>query len=234
MKGGKAMSYNVNYGYANPGYQGANMKEFCNPNSKMTLTGRGTIKVKPDIAIINLGVETKGNNLQDTQAENALISNQLINTILKEGVRENDIQTYSYIINPEYEYVNGKQIFKGYRVINNYRVTIREIDKVGNIIDAAVKSGANLAQNIEFSVSNGSIYYNQALNLAIEDAIKKAENIERRFNYKINKIPESIKEESYGQPIVMESTTLKAMPGTPVKSGLMEISAAVTAVFCYR
>lgn len=224
------MSYGINYGYVNP----LNGREYLVHCNKMTLSGKGTIKVKPDMATINLGVETKGGNLQEVQAQNAQLSNNLISTLLNLGIKENDIQTYSYTITPEYDYVDGKQIFRGYRVVNNFKITVRDIGKVGTIIDAAVKSGANLAQNIEFGLSNGSAYYNQALNLAIEDAIKKAENIERRFNYMINKTPASIKEESIGQPIVMESAAFKVSGGTPVQSGLLEINASIAAVFCYR
>lgn len=228
------MAYNSIYANSNPGFQGASMRDICSQAKRMTLSGKGVVKAKPDVAFVNLGVESQGKNLQEVQQENAIIANRIVNTLIKLGINENNIQTFSYIINPEYDYIEGKQVFKGYRVIHNYKIALDNTESVGRIIDAAVGSGANIVGNIEFGITKGSIYYNQALNLAIEDAINKAENIERRFNYIINKVPYSIKEESYGQPIVMESTAFKAQSSTPVKSGLLDITAAVTVVFCYN
>ena len=160
----------INYGYCN--------SNFCNANLRtMLVSGIGTIKAEPNLAIASLGVITENINLKEAQEENAKKTNAVINSLIEMGIPKEMIKTASFNIEPKYDYVEGKQVFRGYRVSNILSVTIKELSKIGEIIDAAVASGANRVDNISFSIEFPSIYYKQALNLAIKDAISKEKEI---------------------------------------------------------
>jgi len=137
------------------------------------INGKGSIKVKPNIAIVTLGVSTEGKELKNIQEENALRASKVAGTLKRLGIREEDIQTQNYNIDIQYDYIEGKEIFKGYRVRNILKVIVRDIDRVGQVIDEAVEDGANIVSHIRFTVSDESIYYNRALRHAIEDSIEK-------------------------------------------------------------
>lgn len=227
------MPYNLN-----PNYLDDNQSNYCRINTtdyKMNLSGKGSIMVKPDIAVVNIGVATENKDLKIAQEENAEKSTAVYNTLIKNKVAEKDIMTESYTITPEYDYVEGKQIFRNYKVSNIFKVTIRDLSMVGEVIDDAVNSGANIVNSIVFTASNSEFYYRQALNMAIDDAVKKAESIEKNLDIIVNKVPFSITEQSVGYAPVYEKALYSSPQSvaTPISSGEIEISASVNVVFTY-
>ena len=104
---------------------------------KLKVNGKGSIMVNPDEAVIVLGVTNENIQLENAQKENAEKVAAIINTLLKLGVLKEDIQTQTYQIQPQYDYVDGKQIFRGYRVIHNLKVNVKNISMVGKIVDTA-------------------------------------------------------------------------------------------------
>lgn len=203
------------------------------PLYTMTLQGEGSVAVVPDIAILNIGVETINQNLGVAQEENAIISRRILNVFEEMGIREEDIQTGMYNINKQYEYVDGKQIDKGYRVTNLFQVKVRNIEMVGEVIDAAVEQGANLIQGITFDVDNENYYYQIALNLSLKSALNKAKAIGRSMGYKIMEIPLEIVEESYNVAPLEYSYSRKEIQ-TPIEPGQKQIVAKVRAIFSYQ
>ncbi|ERI89860.1 hypothetical protein HMPREF1982_04125 [Clostridiales bacterium oral taxon 876 str. F0540] len=203
--------------------------------SSLKLEGNSSIMVKPDIAAAFLGVITQNKNLADAQSENAEISNKVISSLLNLGIKDKDIKTENFSISPEYDYVDGKQIFRGYKVTNNLRITIRDISQVGTVIDTAVANGANTVYNVNFSLSNREEVYNRALSLAIKNAVDKALSVEKTLNIVVDKTPAEILEESSGA--ITPKTSLYALEApasaTNIKSGEIEVAAKVTAIFNY-
>lgn len=150
------------------------------------------------------------------------------------GVREEDIKTESYYIIPEYDYVDGRKIFRGYRVNNNLSIIIRDIEETGKIIDASVEAGANVVNNISFEAADPDKYSREALNLAIQDAIGKAKEIGKTLNVEVNNTPIRIDEEkpSYASIERTYLDTLKVT--TPVMPGTLEFRAVANAIFSYK
>lgn len=203
-------------------------------NYQMSINGKGSVMVEPDIATVSLGVITENKELKAAQEENAVKSTQVLNSLINSGVEEKDIKTETYTINPEYDYIEGKQVFRGYRVTHTFKVTIKNLKNIGEIIDSAVASGANTVSNINFTISNPSIYYRKALNLAIEGAVRKAESMESSLEITINRIPISIIEEGQGYTPIAEKAVYSAPAAvTPIKEGQIEIIANIKAVFIY-
>ncbi len=217
----------MNYDFYSP-----NLQSF--KKGELKLNGTATIKVEPNIAIVNLGVVTEDMNLEKAQRENAIKVTAIINELLKFNIPKEDISTSSYNIEPQYDYIEGKQVFRGYRVTNILSVTIKDLSKVGQIIDAAVSKGANRVDNIKFTVENPSLYYNKALSLAIINAINKARQVENTLKVSVFKIPYKIIEQSATQNI-QEVAGFKVLAATtPILPSQITITANIEAFFHYK
>ena len=196
--------------------------------------GNGTIKLVPDIGEITLGVVTEDKDLEKAQRENAKLSNDIIDKLNELGIEDDDIETVTYTVEPVYDYVEGRQVFRGYRVTNLILVTIEDISKMGYIIDEVIKVGGNVVRNINFKVSNPEKYYKEALNLAVIDSINKAMGIGNTLGVLIEKVPKEIVEESPSYGPVLEPVRYGAPEGTtPIQPGKIEITSRVKSTFKY-
>lgn len=207
-----------------------------NNSSEKTLTvdGTGIVKLEPDIAVVNLGVETIGKEVWSAQEENSRLSTAMVQAINRMGIDKKDIGTANYSISPEYDFIEGKQVFRGYRVINTYNITIRDLKEVGQIIDVAVKNGANKINDINFTISNPSPFINRALSLAVKDAFEKAQTIADTLGVELNAIPNSVTEEHVSSAERSSTVTAYlAAPKAQIEGGQLEISARIKAIYTY-
>lgn len=200
----------------------------------MMVTGVGSLSVVPDRAQIQLEVRTENQQLSQAQQDNAEAMNQVIDSLLQMGIARGDIQTVSYTISPQYDYVDGKQLLRTYQVTNAITVKIADIDQVGNVIDVAVQNGANQVSTIQFTVENEQIYYQQALSLALKNAGAKAQTLADTMQLQLDPIPIKIMEQTAKESPAPRLFSAKAVPGsTPIEQGEMMINAAVTVQFQY-
>ncbi|SHJ88074.1 SIMPL domain-containing protein [Tepidibacter formicigenes] len=198
----------------------------------ISVNGIGIIKTQPDTATLTIGVVTEDKDLKKAQRENSLKVNQIIKSLAGIGIKEKDIQTINYTVRKNYDYIDGKQEFRNYEVRHILQVTVRDINQAGNVYDIAVENGANIEGGIEFSISSAEKYYNQALELAVENAIDKANKVANTLETNVKKLPSSIKETTFSQGKAEYLTTYMAKDSqTPILGGLIEIKAQVTAVF---
>lgn len=196
--------------------------------------GSGSVKVKPDTAVIQLGVVTEGTNLTSVQNENASTISRVKSRLMAAGVEEENIQTSDYSVYPQYDYVDGKQEFRGYQVSHMLTVTVEDIEQTGAVIDAAVQSGANRVMNIEFTVSQSYYYYQKALQIALGQALATAQTIANTMNVKLDRKPFRIVEEKGPDvPPVQPYAKTQALSesAVPIEPGLMEIEARVDVWF---
>lgn len=139
----------------------------------VSITATGKIKAYPDVAYISLSIETKDAELEKAQAENAERANNLIQILLDENIKEESIKTTGFYIFPEYSYKSDSPALLGYKVCHQMKIKISEIDKLGSVIDTAVKNGANVITGIEYAIENIMPTYNQALENALNIAKEK-------------------------------------------------------------
>lgn len=196
-------------------------------NRTMTLTGQGQVTAVPNIAVIRLGVQTTGENLVDMQAENAQITQSIIQTLQRMGI--SDIKTFQYSIDKVYDYENGRQVDRGYSVRNILEIRTTNLDMAGNIIDTSVNLGANVVDLISFDVANRDYYYQQALNMAIMNAMQKAKSISMNLGIPADPVPVRITENSAApiQPYYRQELAA----ATPIMPGNIKIEAFVTVDF---
>lgn len=198
----------------------------------MTLSGTGEVSAVPDTAVIRLGVQTTGDNLAVIQQDNANISQAILQGLEQLGITE--IKTFQYTIDKQYDYENNVRIDKGYSVRNIFEIRTQQLDLVGEIIDTAVNNGANVVDLVTFEVSEPELYYNQALNLAIMNSIRKAIAIAENLGIDINPIPINIVENSFmPTPISQNFAMREGAAVTPIEPGTKQIVASVTSKFAY-
>lgn len=196
------------------------------------VNGEGEASVSPDTLKIALGVINEGLELQTLQVQNAGAITNVIQTLLEIGIKREDIKTIDYRIDPQYRYEDGKQIFTGYRITHMLEITTDKINDAGRIVDSAVRSGANTVSNISFTVKDTSPYYELALMMAAQDAMRKAEVLSKSFGAAYKNIPYLIMEEVIpGGPVPLTYTALKAEAQTPIEPGKLTIQARIKAFF---
>ncbi|WP_440602644.1 SIMPL domain-containing protein [Bacillus sp. GB_SG_008] len=199
----------------------------------VTVQGEGVVKAKPDVVVLTIGVRTEGTNVKQAQEENAALSAKLLDSLKQLGITEQNIKTLSYTITPQYEYVNEKAMLRGYQVEHLYEIIVLNVQKAGEVYEAAVANGANVAKGLVFRVSEPNAYYKQALVLAVQNAQEKARTIASTYNLNVNPIPISVVEESSHMPREFVAYSAVHSGAPPIQSGELEIISTVRAIFTY-
>ncbi|HAS74835.1 MAG TPA: hypothetical protein DCS67_11885 [Clostridiales bacterium UBA8960] len=204
----------------------------------VTVTGEGKITVSPDLAYIDIGVQTKNADAAIAQQENAKLMTAVVNAIKAAGVKAEDIKTTGYSLYQTYDYFPDKQSDPYYVANNTVNIKIKDITKVGTIIDTATGAGANTINSVRFTVADDSKFYQDALKLAMANAKGKAGSIMGTFNVTPS-IPHSVTEVSYGGNLQYDYYPAKGMGemaadvSTPIESGEITITATVTVSYDY-
>ena len=158
------------------------------PPNTITVSGEGKVLVKPDIAVINIGVIKEDADLAKVQQNAADIMGQLAKFLKDNKVEEKDIKTTSYSISPRYDYKEGEQKLRGYEVFQNLEVKIRELGKVGAILSGAAARGANQVGSLTFSVDDSKKAKDEARAMAIKEAKEKAGRLSADLGVSLRKI----------------------------------------------
>ncbi|WP_173917895.1 SIMPL domain-containing protein [Halobacillus sp. Marseille-Q1614] len=196
----------------------------------ITVSGAGKMSAQPDVATVQLGVVTKGKDLTRTQQENARVMTQVIQAVEGTGVPRSNIRTVDYSIQPQYDYIEGQQVFRGYEVRNIVSVTIENINQTGTVIDTAVQNGANQVTNIEFSVQNPEALYQEALSKALKEAYRKAQTIAQTMRMQLDPSPIKVVERKQEGVVPLAQTAVFSAP-TPIEPGQLEVEAFVEVQF---
>lgn len=149
-----------------------------NGQGGISVAGTGTVLIKPDVVRVMLGVQGKAATVVEAQKQTADKSAALTDALKQAGVKDEDIKTADYSINPDYIYQNGQPPrLTGYNVNNRLEVTLRDISKAGNILDAAGAVGTTEIGGITFTLSDTSEALKQARSAAMADARLKADQL---------------------------------------------------------
>jgi uncharacterized protein YggE len=144
----------------------------------LTVVGRGTASVSPDVATANIGAETQAPDVSEAVAQNTATMDAILAALVEAGVAEQDIQTSEYSIFFD-EGFRGVDVpaEPTFRVFNMVRVTIRDLTSVGDVIQAAVDAGANRLYGVSFAISDTSEAEAEAREEAIADARQRTEHL---------------------------------------------------------
>lgn len=201
----------------------------------ITVSGAGEAFGAPDLALLNLGVSAQGKTVKEARETAAAAMNNVLDALKDSGVADKDVQTRQFRIEPEYEYPDGRQELIGFRVTNIVEAKVRDLDRLGEVIDDVAEAGGDVVQvqGLSFTIEKPDELRAQARAEAVADARARAESLADLAGVKLGK-PISINESTAIPPTpffagaVMERDVQVA---TPIEAGELEISVTVDIVF---
>lgn len=150
------------------------LAETAAPGATITVTGSASVSLEADYAQVSVGVSTKAATVEEATSQNGEAIRSVIAALTAYGIAEEDIATSSYSVHAEYDYMTGKAVLSGYNVTNQLTVIIRDMEHIGATLDEATKAGANNIYNVEFCSTQSAEAQDEALTLAVQDAMRKA------------------------------------------------------------
>jgi uncharacterized protein YggE len=211
---------------------------FSQQNVGLQVAGEGKVTAVPDIALLRLGVEAEAEMVTEAQRQAAEAMDKVVKVLKGEDVSEKDIQTQWFSVYPVRRWFDreDREETIGYRVTNIVVVKIREVDKVGTIVDTVAEAGGDLTriETISFAVDDPAVCYEEAREKAMEDAMVKAEQMANVADVKLGK-PIYISEgTAYVPPIrdlYKEGAAAPVPPPTPISPGELEFQVTVLMVY---
>ena len=218
-------------------------------NSGIHVTGFGSVSLEPDLAIMKIGIESFSKTVSEARETAAEAMDSVKAILLENRVAEKDIQTRRFNIYPRYDYeevvVGGrytsKQILSGYVVSNSANVKLREIDRIGEVVDDVAKAGGDLLriEGIDFTVEDTEPYMSTLRQKAVSDAFTKAKEF---ANFSVIELGSVIAIVEGGSPSLRSSSdmgyemmrSMAASPSTPIDTGELELKLTVQMVFSIK
>jgi len=202
----------------------------------ISVSGTGDASGPPDLALLDLGVSTEGKTVKEARDAAAAAMDAVLGALEDDGVADEDVQTRQFRIEPEYEFPDGEQVLTGFRVTNIVEAKLRDLDRVGEVIDDVAQAGGDVVQvqSLRFTIEEPEDLRAQARDDAVADARARAESLADLAGVKLGK-PISINESAGGPP---PSPFLEAAPArtgageaTPIQPGELEVSVTVDVTF---
>jgi len=205
------------------------------PEHTISVAGTGIVKIAPDVADFSAGVNVTKTTVREARAAAAVQMTAVIAAIKKAGVADADIQTSGVSVDAVYDYTNSnKPRITGYQVSNTVTATVRDLDKVSDVVDGAMNAGANQLNGITFRVNDPAAAEAQARDAAVKDAKAKADALATAAGVSITGV-QTITESSatVPQPMVLRAAAPAAADGvaTPIQAGTNEVSISVSIVY---
>lgn len=200
----------------------------------LTVNGEGEIKVKPEIAILDLGVTTLSKNAKDAVQANAERMSAVIKALEAKEVGATDLQTVGYNVSPIIDYDEKSPTFGQvleYRVDAQLRATV-DVERAGEAIDAAIRAGASSTSGLRFGVRDESALRNRALKAAVKAARRDADAVVDAMGYKLLDA-QSVEVTGGSGSVIIRPSFREAAAPTPIEGGTITIRASVRTVFAY-
>ena len=208
----------------------------------ITVVGVGEVSLVPDTAEINVGAEARASTVSEAKAEVERQITAIVAALQGIGIDEKDIQTSNFSIYYEQDPVPvvrteiagtspAEESRGGYRVSNMLRVTIRNVDLAGDVLDAVVEAGANQIYGVTFTVSDETLWQSQAREKAMADAQARAAELAGLANVELGEVL-SVSEVigSASVPMMAE----RAFGGGGITPGEMELGSQLQVVFAIQ
>lgn len=205
----------------------------------IVVVGEGEATVAPDLAIVSLGVaETRKTAREALDVANGAIT-AVVDALKKQGIAARDLQTSGLSIQAQYSYPQNDDgtpkppVLTGYMVSNTLTVRIRDLSKVGAVIDQAVTSGVNQGGDIRFTNEDPAKTMAEARTEAVKDAIDRARTLAAAADVKLGRILEITEATRPGDPRPLMSARMakEAADGVPVEAGENSYSVNVNVTF---
>lgn len=210
----------------------ATTNEDQTPANTIQVTAQGTVRVEPDIACITLGVQSEAKTAESAQAANLEKMTGLYQALEKMGIEKKDYYTSQYNVSPVYSYADNTPRVTGYTTVNTVEVTVRDLDKIGALLDEAAKAGMNQAYSLQFDLENPDAAGLEAMKAALTNADAKAKlmaqttgaQIVRVISVRDSGVNTSSPNNNYRYAAPMAEAAAMDKASVPVSSGTLEVT----------
>jgi uncharacterized protein YggE len=204
------------------------------PQARIVVTGEGSVAAPPDYAEIRTGVTTRGKSAKEALDANSKLMTAVNAVLQNAGVEQKDIQTSRFSIEPVYaqQQPNGVRTLAGFEAVNQVGVKVRQIEKLGDILDKLVSAGATDIGGIEFLHADPAKALDQARQAAVADAHRKAELYAQTSGLALGSVLWITEDQTYAA--VMKGGVMRAAAGAmaaPIAAGEDTLRASVTVGF---
>jgi uncharacterized protein len=198
----------------------------------VVVSGEGVVKAAPDQAWVTLAAESRSKNPKEAQAQNAKAMSAVQEKLIASGISKDAIRTLSYDLQLESDWVNGRQVPRGYVARNTIEVRLDDITRIGEVIDISVTSGATSVHGVRFDLKQRDALEREALKRATADARARAEAAAAGAGASIGRVVRveepAVRPFPPPTPMMMTREAAQdARPQTPVVAGEIEIRASV-------
>jgi len=207
--------------------------------NSIIISETGEVYAKPDLAVVIFSVIKEAKTVAEATSENVEAMNNIIQAVKREGLEDKDLKTISFNLYPRYEYTEESyrnRILVGYEVSQGLEVKIRDMEKIGTIIEKATSAGANDVSGLQFTIDNEEELKKEARNQAIEKAKAKAQELTSQLEVKLGKVisfNESFFVPYYDARVYLEEA--KGMGGgepvPDIQTGENTISVTITVIY---
>lgn len=198
----------------------------------LSLTGEGSASAAPDQATITSGVTSEGQTAREAVDANSKAMAALIDSFKKAGIQAADLQTSGFSVQPRYgqpkEGASEAPHIDGYEVRNQVTVRVRDLTKLGAVLDTAVATGSNQIDGINFGLADPAPVLDKAREAAVADAKRKAELIAKAAGVKLGRILAIAEPGAEPPRPMMAAYAMAKSAPVPVEAGESEFTARVT------
>lgn len=194
--------------------------------------GESLVNAAPDRAWISISAESRAGTPREAQRRNTVAMTPVLDKLRGAGIPADAIRTVSYDLQQEFDFINNRRVSKGYVARNSVDVRVDNVERVGELLEIAVGSGATSVGGLRFDLKDRAKLEREALRLATADAKSKAEAAAEGAGMIIDRV---VRIESQGvssPPIAMRTFAMKAEAAqandVPISVGQIEIRAQVT------
>ncbi len=217
--------------------------------SGIAVSGTGMVFAEPDRAVVNLGVEARAETVSTARADAARAMTAIIAALSADGIAEQDIQTRSFDISPQYSRRErtdpsgarySERVLDGFIVSNQASVNVREMENIGGILDRVAEAGGDLTRirGISFSSDDPTQLHAQAREAAVKDLMAKAQHYATLANVELGRIV--YLSETGPTPSVRanfpmaEAAFALSAPASPISGGQLSVQVTVQGVFAIQ
>jgi len=201
----------------------------------LSVSAQAEARQVPDVATLSTGVVTQASDANAAMRANAMQMDKVMAAIKAAGIADRDIRTSGISLNPQYKYVeNQSPSITGYQASNTVDIKVRDISRLGKVLDALVASGANQVNGPSFEIDQPEPVYDQARRDALEKAQARAQMYAKALGLKVRRIISIDEGGGYRPPMPMPMMAMaraKTESDTAVAPGETTLSANLNVVF---
>ncbi|MEZ5843486.1 MAG: SIMPL domain-containing protein [Hyphomicrobiaceae bacterium] len=209
------------------------------PPRTVSVSASGSVEATPDMATFSAGVVSEAQTAREALGANSKQMSNVIDGLKGLGIAAKDLQTHGFSVQPRYSNASSRDgrapTINGYRASNSLRILVRDLKRLGEIMDKAVSLGANQGGGIQFVVSKAETLLDKARKSAMENALRRARLYAGAAGVEVGRVL-SISEQSHapGPRPMAYGRAAMAAEAVPVESGTETLTATVHVTYELR